>query len=1135
MNRVACVVVAWLVVGISGCPLDLTVPAETIILCDDDADCPSPLVCATRVGRCVETERLGDPAITIVSAEVQRTRMSHVAPFDENVVTVVTAFVPRTIEVLFDGRALACDVDADAATLRCPFSTPDDAVDADLAVIVNASDDLGNVATASIGVAIDVTAPLVLPATVVNRYIGAADNPRTIDGLTAARAGTVVEVGLAFNEPCAAVPDVVGHREAAEVALLNDDDVALPAVAFFVRRTIEAADIDGRYGITAGCADAVGNVVPTSVDDVFVIDNTAPAAVDVDSNDDDDGSVTLLRAPWGRAVDGGFVGAEAHVVRAAIADNDAGLRIDVYGPALLGSGLQQLDGSFDVSLLVGDVRVVEVQVVDGAGNVSARRAVRNVEWTATMGNKVVGSLFENPHAISRTPALRDTVVDPALREVVPTATLLADDVSVVAETSLSWQAFDHGDNIAPQGRTQAAAAYDPARALINMIGGGVAFSQIAEPNTWQHSGRRWQALSAVTGDVAGRSCAGIHDSRRDRFVVAVEGRAGEPTGRVVEFDSVNWREAGPLPTRLRNGALAYDPTAGVAVWFAADGGGTFSFDGATWTSLEGEGPSPRQAPAFGYDDSLAGLVLFGGFAAGAELTDTWLFVDGAWQPLNVSGPAAPSPVFAEDPTGGLLLLTDNQDSRNEVTRFFEGSWETDLVDVDSPRPPNTILSTWVGDPATGDVLRFSGVPTNFSSGQQLPDDTWRFDGHRWRQELPLAAAPPTNAFGSTTDSLGTVMLLGRDLVFPGNGGVGITDGVTRFRPDTGWTTSFPTPRPELGRTTLARRADEVVALGSPQGTTFKYNPVTERFTARNDGAPPAARGVLATLDAQRVLLVGAGINATETWTYDGARWTLVCESSRLVLCPVSPAAEAQQPTVAGLRDDVVFSYDGVTGTTMLFTAGRWTSLVGVQPPPRTTPRMARHAGRDSLVLFGGATNDTWELQCDTPCTASTAQWRELQPAVSPLPRSRHGVVSFGDGIMVVGNDQLGVTFVLDSGDDTRPAVQARFSIAAAGLSGELRSITVEAAAKTAGPGGSGLQLLAWQRGAFATVATTTAAGSLSWSTADPQEVGDSLFGSAQDVIVAVTSDNGGVVDGLATNVQLDAIELRVAYRLPAAP
>ena len=1132
LTSLASFVVVVVVVGaVGGCDLDLTVPAGTVVNCDDNSDCPAPQVCATRVNRCVDPARIDDPAITIVEATLTSSRMSRVPPFDENGVVVRTAFAPARLDVRFAGNALACVADADdKAVARCAFFTPDDAVDADLAVTVEAHDDLGNIASDTLPVTIDVTAPALLPATVVSRLLAAADNPRAIDGVDAARAGTTVEVGFAFNEPCATPPIVTASSAGgARVELSNDDDIALPALAFFVRRDITDTDTDGVYDLAAGCADAVGNVVEGSAAGVFVVDNTRPAVIDVDSAHGADVGVVLARAPWGVAVDGGFSAPVARV-SGTVTDRDdvANLRVDVYAPALVGSGAVDVDGHFDIALLIGDARAAAVEVVDGAGNVSARVVVRNVVWTATFGGKVVGSTFENPHTLRATSSLKPALEAPA-RELDPAAVFGHDvDDRDAAVSGLAWRELSLPRN-RPQARLSAPVAFDPIRGVVVMAGGQMNLP--SQPFTWLHDGEAWQPLPVTLPAIETSAGVGAYDVRRDRFVVVTS------AGAVAEFDGAAWTSGASLPTRALDGAFAWDPDLGASVFVTSSGTDgapteTWAWDGA-WRQLPGPGPSPRLDPTLAWDDSLRGLVLFGGRVGSVALHDTWLFADGAWQQLDVEGPAVDiDSILVAGPDGGVVLIgsifADSQ--RDDLFHFIDGAWSRiDIVGAE--RPARLKGASVVSNPHTGEILFFGGlvVPEGSSGSFNVVATTIRFDGTRWRTETVAPSLLTINASGSD-DGAGKSIVFGGSRVFNG-GGVGLSNGIGIFD-GRGWRELFFDDAPDVfGHAPLARRGNDIVVVNDPSGRTFSWSPASEQWSSRDDGAPVATNAVFSALGPLTALLIGAGPSSSQTFIYGGRGWSLVCDPARGDTCPVSSPQRRGQLVAARVENDVVALYDGDEGTTQLFADGVWTALRGPQPPARTGPAIARHPGRDSVILFGGGT-DTWELRCDTPCTAASARWLQLPTSTSPPPRTTHTLATFGDGVVFSGGATVGDTWILPN-DDARPALQARFSLSAAGLAGEVQSVSVDAVAGSAGPGASGLELQGFQAGAYTTLATSTSsASSLSWTTADPLEIENAQLGAPRDVVVVVTTAGGGVVDGVATEVGLDSIELRVRYRLP---
>lgn len=121
-------------------------------------------------------------------------------------------------------------------------------------------------------------------------------------------------------------------------------------------------------------------------------------------------------------------------------------------------------------------------------------------------------------------------------------------------------------------------------------------------------------------------------------------------------------------------------------------GDTWEWDGQRWERRDIEGPPARSAADMVYDSANGRMLLFGGqYGRGEMLGDTWEYDGTRWRQIET--PESPSP---------RMFHTMAYDKRRRVTVLFGGA--------------------------------------NYKERKFGMDDTWVFDGRRWRQQPKKDAA-----------------------------------------------------------------------------------------------------------------------------------------------------------------------------------------------------------------------------------------------------------------------------------------------------------------------------------------------------------------------------------------------------------
>jgi N-acetylneuraminic acid mutarotase len=215
--------------------------------------------------------------------------------------------------------------------------------------------------------------------------------------------------------------------------------------------------------------------------------------------------------------------------------------------------------------------------------------------------------------------------------------------------------------------------------------------------------------------------------------------------------------AGSLPVARTGHALAYDPGTGKMIMFGGyDSAGdldlndTWAYDPAanTWTNLSpaGDLPSPREGVSLVYDPSTGALIMFGGYDdSGAELSDTWAFYPSTSTWANMS-PASAVPSgrdrysMVHDPASGNMILFGGWADGTMLgdTWLYDpvtNAW-TEVTPAASPSARGGHRAVY--DPALGRVVLFGG----WDATNEL-SDTWAYDtaANTWTDVSPAGGAP----------------------------------------------------------------------------------------------------------------------------------------------------------------------------------------------------------------------------------------------------------------------------------------------------------------------------------------------------------------------------------------------------------
>jgi len=877
----------------------------------------------------------------------------------------------------------------------------EDDVDGDYIVEARLTDASGNISDAlAIGlITLDLTPPAIQSGASVRTV---PDVSVRGDALLDVRAASVIEVVFITSEPLGSAPRVFVRCGDVEVDMVRIGDTASSIV--FVERLDGLAGLpEGDCDIRADVTDGVGNVaVAASVlAPAFTLDTSAPAAPAVDVDD----AIVYTRTPWGSDTTAGQK--RFTVVGNAAVEPFATLAVYEAEGADPEDAVSHVDadsgGSFSLTLNPVDRAVLFVSQIDPAGNEGPRARVRDVVWVATMGGKVAGSAFVNPHRFESRALFTPHLAQGAIVELGPQAAR-SDRVTAATTGAATWQ--DATERTANPDVELPMMTYDPARGRLVLFGGascscGAGGGIASCIDTFERNGVRWTAPAVADPEGDGsppaqQGAAMVFDTSRGVSVLIGAGGADD----VWEWNGVSWRRAcdagcavgGPLPRQRL--AAAYDPVRRRTVVFGGRTGAgmsdeTWEWNGQGWQrQCPGGGcitPPARAAHAMAYDEAIGGVVLFGG--------DTVGVIDGA---------------FTND--GGLS---------NDVWVWDGATWTELCTDraCALSKPTARLDAAMVFDDAAGVMVMHGGLSAASSScdDESLPfedrqlfallGDTVTFDGTVFTAQAvadPEVDGDPgvRRRHGMSWDSLRQrVVLVG-----------GVADEpcaaleCSHFNARDTWEwdgaswrkfvdAPQPSERDGVSAAFDASTRQEVLLVGGG-GSIFRFG---ERW--RTSGSLTTVEGRVSTSDDGALLfggLSGGTPTAFTGFAQDANFFPLLCFRPP---CPPSPPARHLHASAESpLGGTTIFGgslaanpFDAVSSDTWQFT-NRWTeACVGCtdavsRPDPRFNSAMSFDVDRRLNVLFAGQPfgvpvplADTWEWN-------GTA-WTKRTP-VGPAPPGR---------------------------------------------------------------------------------------------------------------------------------------------------
>jgi hypothetical protein len=975
-------------------------------------------------------------------------------------------------------------------------------------------DAAGNESVLSVPVILDFTAPEVVAGTETVQLISGSS---LVNAITRAGLGATVRLTVTTSEPLGSPP----------TAQLGGDPMTLVQSAgllFVFERTVQAGDPEGVLELEVSHVDEVGNT-STSVAGSVEVDLTRPAL--------DPGQVASLvyrRVPWGSDATSGFreftVRAEATLepkMTVLVWDEADLARAGEIGRARTGA-LGALD-SFELSR--ADRPEVFVSLVDDAGNESAAVSrVSRVEWVATLGNKVLGEVFANPHVLEERGLFRGALIGADFVEAEPGGAVSVDGGRASLRGARAWQrfAYDERSQLNEFGFGCPSMVFDPLRG-VHLALGSQSSENVLPVSTWDG---HWVRAIATDGDSPDNgSSAAFHkgrvvatsqfgnfgtfelrgttwekiteDGREIRSMRDVDGvlfgiSTNFETLRLFTFDGATWNEEFPsdgfFPSGFFGAQLAVDPLTGQLVVLAESfindpacfSGPTtdpichrdlFRWTGDRWEVLpvgddEADG-SPQlfdQGDCSVLFDRGGEMHLLGGDGA-------WRFTGTSWEHIEPGGFFLAG-AFIDELSGRPTLLEDLT-----VNRYLDPGFEVAFRSTFNARVPSTTSRAFRFLPSAGHAVAL----TNQLSGSiGSEDEVWTFDGHIFTLRTP---SPDPEGDGSPTNIFNHSMAVHE----------------------------------------VAGHA--VVAGGANQfSRSWVYNGVSwDQQTWPGNGDATASG-----YDANRQVVVFLQRSATREW--NGASWTNIAIGD-----PEGDGTPSGSSRVTMVFDETrgeLLAHDGLLWR---YTGSSWAQIPTSDPEGDGDPighhaTMRWHPTLQSVLLFGGldqatqeVNNDVWRLRADS--------WERVDIADvgygEPIESGRMGMTHFpGRGMVIMGGDpspsgqgisanNIQDAWVLDDALDGAPALLFHASFDAAGAPGAV----LEAVQATV-VADDDYDVLAVDSAGLEVIG-----GSAGGSSQSPVSTSALLDGDISVAVAAASANGTGT-----SELNLDYVELEVIYTLP---
>ena len=312
-----------------------------------------------------------------------------------------------------------------------------------------------------------------------------------------------------------------------------------------------------------------------------------------------------------------------------------------------------------------------------------------------------------------------------------------------------WVNLTPGVAAGPSARYGSAMTYDPLDGYTVLFGGANASGRTLR-DTWAFKSGAWLSLTPSLLNVRDSpppvAFASMAYDAVDHEVVLFGGVGPKGVnGQTWGFQAGHWNlvstGGGSAPIARVNASMTYDASDGYLLLFGGYASGrplrdTWSFSVGSWTSRTpsnltlASSPTHRSGAAMSFDATDGATVLFGG-STPAAANDTWEYSGGTWR--NVTGGPAPSPRYASssafDAAHGRLVLFGGIGSSarllGESWTFTLGNWTNQTAsEVSAPTARAApALATVAGGTPSGQFVLLMGGGVSGGAGA---GDTWEF-------------------------------------------------------------------------------------------------------------------------------------------------------------------------------------------------------------------------------------------------------------------------------------------------------------------------------------------------------------------------------------------------------------------------
>ncbi|MBK8096072.1 MAG: hypothetical protein IPK26_03145 [Planctomycetes bacterium] len=396
--------------------------------------------------------------------------------------------------------------------------------------------------------------------------------------------------------------------------------------------------------------------------------------------------------------------------------------------------------------------------------------------------------------------------------------------------------------------------WDGARFHLRLATGQAGFSGIWDPDRRRmvaSTGAIWDGANWSTMTMAGQGPI-AYDARRHRLVQLLP-------RDVAEWDGMQWQVLRP-PTASPDGPVVYDPIRQTCVALGGNPLTLWSWDGADWTLLHGNGPAAvARLTSIVFDPVNARLVVHGRQSTGI-VPGTWAFANGSWSTIATPSTLNDGPAIQFDGVGMLRLA---QWGPSHTVWRLEGTvWRR--LPFEHPRARDHIALA--SSAASPDVLMFGGGPI---LNDPVSDQTWTWNGS-WVHRSPAHSPPPRRSAGLAWSAVDQGFLL-----FGGidpNGGVMVD---TWLWNGSDWLPRSPANAPSVHVHLVADPSGGVLALLRDWNATVPSQWVwngSDWVIGTGHGGPLGFYGLVNAGYDPRRNVVAAAVDY-QLWEWDGAIWT----------------------------------------------------------------------------------------------------------------------------------------------------------------------------------------------------------------------------------------------------------------------